>query len=286
MPKFQTADGLKLYFTDSAQEDPSASARLPLLCLPGLTRCGLDFRYFAPHTARYRIITLDFRGRGQSEYDPNFATYNVPQEAQDVIALLDHLGIARTALLGTSRGGLVSMTLAVMAKDRLAGVILNDVGPELPPDGIARIMDYLGRKPAAKTLDQAAKQLETAMQTAFPDVSADRWFEEVATFYTETPSGLELRYDAKLRDALLAQAEAGPIPDLWPLFRALNGLPLAVLRGANSDILARDTFDKMARALPTGTFQEIPNRGHVPFLDEPDALDAIHSTLEQIKWPQ
>ncbi|MBT8153982.1 alpha/beta hydrolase [Epibacterium ulvae] len=286
MPKFQTADGLSLYFTDSAETDPAAATRLPLLCLPGLTRCGLDFRYFAPHAARYRLITLDFRGRGQSEYDPNFTTYNVPQEAQDVIALLDHLAIPKAALLGTSRGGLVAMTLAVLAKERLAGVILNDVGPEIPPGGIARIMDYLGRKPAARTLAQAAKQLETAMQAAFPDVSADRWFEEVATFYTETPSGLELSYDAKLRDALLAQAEAGPIPDLWPLFHTLEGLPLAALRGENSDILARDTFDKMALALPDAICQEIPNRGHVPFLDEPDALNAIHSALEQIKWPQ
>lgn len=286
MPKFQTADGIDLHFTDSATQDPTATNRPPVVCLPGLTRCGKDFRYFAPHATSYRLITLDFRGRGQSDYAPDFTTYNVPQEAQDVLALLDFLDLSQAAFLGTSRGGFVAMTLAAIAKQRLTAVILNDVGPEVPPSGIARIMDYLGRKPAAKSLPQAAKDLQSSMQSAFPDVPQDRWYEEVSTFYTETPDGLALRYDARLRDALLAQAEAGPFPDLWPLYNTLEGVPLAVLRGENSDILSRETFEKMGQVLPEAALQVIPNRGHVPFLDEPDALKAIHTTLEKIQWQQ
>ncbi|MQQ09239.1 alpha/beta fold hydrolase [Epibacterium sp. SM1979] len=284
MANFETQDGLRLYYTDTA--DSTQDAKLPLICLPGLTRCGLDFRYFAPHAQAYRIITLDARGRGRSAYDNNFMNYNVLQEAQDVLALMDHLGLKTAAILGTSRGGLVAMTLAATAKDRLAAVILNDVGPEIPSDGLARIMDYLGRKPAAKTLELAAQQLHAAMAPAFPDVPSQRWREEVETFYTQTDDGLDLRYDAKMRDALLAQAQAlgDTVPDLWPMYMALEGLPLGVLRGANSDILSAETFQKMRDAIPSAVAQEIPNRGHVPFLDEPEAVETIHTVLEQTQW--
>ncbi|UWQ80112.1 alpha/beta hydrolase [Leisingera sp. S132] len=276
MPFFDTSGGLRLHYTDTGEG-------LPLLCLAGLTRDGRDFRYFAPHAARYRMISLDARGRGQSDHDPDFTNYNVLREAQDVLELLDHLGVSRGAILGTSRGGLVAMTLAAISKDRLSAVILNDVGPEIPPGGIARIMEYVGRRPAAKSYAQAAETLELLMAPAFPDVPAGRWHEEVETFYDQTPDGLSLRYDPRLRDALLAQAEAGPPPDLWPLFLALDGLPCGVIRGANSDILSAETFAEMQCRLPALQAAEIANRGHVPFLDEPEALALIHSVLDQIK---
>ncbi|KIC20238.1 alpha/beta fold hydrolase [Leisingera sp. ANG-Vp] len=276
MPYFKSSDGLNLFYSDTGEG-------LPLLCLAGLTRDSRDFRYFALHADRYRLITLDARGRGQSDHDPDFINYNVLREAQDVLELLDHLGLDQAAILGTSRGGLVAMTLAATAKDRLAAVILNDVGPEIPSGGIARIMEYVGRRPAAKTWKQAAETLETLMAPAFPDVPAARWRQEVEAFYNETPEGLSLRYDPLLRDALLAQAEAGPPPDLWPLFLALEGLPCGVIRGANSDILSRGTYSEMQRRLPALHAVEIASRGHVPFLDEPEALALIHSVLEQIK---
>ncbi|UWQ50317.1 alpha/beta hydrolase [Leisingera caerulea] len=276
MAFFETSDGLRLYYTDSG-------AGLPLLCLAGLTRDSRDFRYFAPHAGPYRMITLDARGRGQSAHDPDFTNYNVLREAQDVVELLDHLELQRAAVLGTSRGGLVAMTLAAMAKDRLAAVILNDVGPEIPPGGIARIMEYVGRRPAAKTHAQAAQTLAALMAPAFPDVPAARWREEAEAFYDQGAEGLSLRYDPRLRDALLAQAEAGPAPDLWPLFLALEGLPCGVIRGANSDILSTGTFAEMQRRLPGLHTAEIANRGHVPFLDEPEALALIHSVLDHLK---
>ncbi|UWQ75373.1 alpha/beta fold hydrolase [Leisingera sp. M658] len=276
MPFFETSDGLQLHYSDAGEG-------VPLLCLAGLTRDSRDFRYFAPHASGCRMITLDARGRGQSDHDPDFMTYNVLREAQDVLELLDHLELGRAAILGTSRGGLVAMTLAAIAKDRLAAVILNDVGPEIPADGIARIMDYVGRRPAAKTHAQAAEALAALMAPAFPGVPAARWREEAEAFYDEGAGGLSLRYDPRLRDALLAQAEAGPPPDLWPLFMTLDGLPCGIIRGANSDILSAGTYAEMQHRLPALQAVEVPNRGHVPFLDEPEALALIHSLLDQIK---
>ena len=277
MPNFTTSDGLSLHYTDSAQ-----GKALPLICLPGLTRDGQDFRYFAPHGARYRMITLDARGRGQSDLDPEITNYNVMREAQDVIELMDYLGLEQAAILGTSRGGMVAMVLAATAKDRLSAVVLNDVGPEIPQGGIARIMEYVGRRPAAKTYDKAAQTLAALMAPAFPDVPPARWREEVEVFYDETPDGLALRYDPRLRDALLEQAKAGPPPDLWALFMALEGLPCGVIRGANSDVLSHETYLEMQRRLPALQAVELDNRGHVPFLDEPAALTLIHSVLDQI----
>ncbi|MBQ4827411.1 alpha/beta hydrolase [Leisingera sp. HS039] len=276
MPFFETSDGLQLHYSDAGEG-------VPLLCLAGLTRDGRDFRYFAPHAAGCRMITLDARGRGQSDHDPDFMTYNVLREAQDVLELMDHLELGRAAILGTSRGGLVAMTLAAIAKDRLVAVILNDVGPEIPADGISRIMDYVGRRPAAKTHAQAAEALSALMAPAFPGVPAARWREEAEAFYDEDAGGLSLRYDPRLRDALLAQAAAGPPPDLWPLFMTLDGLPCGIIRGANSDILSAGTYVEMQRRLPALQAVEIPNRGHVPFLDEPEALALIHAVLDQIK---
>ncbi len=275
MPFFKTRDGLSLHYTDTG-------TGLPLICLPGLTRCGRDFRYLAPHVRDLRLITLDFRGRGQSEYAADFMTYSVLQEAEDVIDLLDHLNLAQAAILGTSRGGMVAMTLAALHKTRLSAVILNDVGPEIPTTGLARIMEYVGHRPAAKTFERAAAQLQTAMQDAFPTVPAERWFEEVTTFYQDSDGRLELRYDPKLRDALITQAAEGPIPDLWPLYNCLAEIPLGVIRGANSDILMQDTFQKMQTTLPHAAAVEIADRGHVPFLDEPEALTLIRTTLERI----
>ncbi|MEK0162413.1 alpha/beta hydrolase [Phaeobacter sp. A36a-5a] len=278
---FTSSDGLELAYDDpDFAPQTTAISRPPLLCLAGLTRDGQDFRYLRPHIHGHRLITLDARGRGRSQYADDIHSYSAPREAQDVIELLDHLGIDRVTLLGTSRGGLVAMALAALHKERLAGVILNDVGPEIPADGITRIMAYVGYRPAAKTHEEAASALATHMAPAFPDVPMTRWREEAEVFYTQTRTGLALRYDARLREALLAQAAAGPAPDLWPLFQSLEGLPCGVIRGANSDILTAETYENMQRRLPDLIAMEVPDRGHVPFLDEPKALALIHRILE------
>ncbi|ABF62538.1 alpha/beta hydrolase fold (plasmid) [Ruegeria sp. TM1040] len=282
MSRFETSDGLSLYFEEHGSADG-----IPLICLPGLTRDGQDFRYALPHLGDYRVILMDLRGRGRSDYAQDPASYNILTEAGDVIALMDHLGLTRAALLGTSRGGLVAMAIAGTARDRLQAVILNDVGPDIAEEGLGRIFEYLGHRPAAKTHAAAARILEAAMRDSFANVPEGRWLEEAQTFYKETPDGLELRYDARLREAMLAQAKAlsemEEKPSLWPWFAALDGLPCGVIRGAHSDILSRETFDEMRRRLPALQAVELSDRGHIPFLDEPDALLLIHTVLKDIK---
>ena len=274
MPHFQSADGLNLFYTDEGDG-------LPVLALSGLTRNSRDFDFVAPHLEGVRLIRMDYRGRGKSEYARDFTTYSVPAEAGDAVQLLNHLGIDKAAILGTSRGGLIGMVLAATAKDRLLGVALNDVGPELDPRGIAGIMDFVGKPVAAKTLAEAARTRPSLME-GFKDVPDSRWYDEVARLYKETPDGLENLYDHRLRDALIAAAEQ-PAPDLWPVFDAMQGLPAACLRGAGSNLLMVSTFTEMARRRPDMIAVEVPDRGHVPYLDEPAALDALNRWLELMR---
>ncbi len=270
MPHFAAPDGARLFVQDDGEG-------LPLLCLPGLTRNGGDFDHLAPHLSGVRLLRLDARGRGRSDFTGP-ATYAVPQEAADVVALLDHLGLPRAAILGTSRGGIVAMWLAATAKDRLLGVLLNDVGPVIEPAGLRDIAGYLGRAPAQRSWEEAARA-RAAAWGHFRDVPHDRWLHEVRNHFEETPDGLALRYDPRLREAF----GTGEAPPLWPLSDALDGLPLACLRGAASNILSAATFAEMRRRRPDMIAAEIPGRGHVPFLDEPLSLQAIRAWLALCK---
>ena len=273
MPSYRSSDGLSLYYEE-------AGSGLPVIALAGLTRNGADFNHVAPHLAGVRLIRPDYRGRGRSEYaDP--ATYTIPTEAGDVLALMDHLGLERAAILGTSRGGLIAMGLATAVKDRLLGVALNDIGPALKPEGLGFIEGYIGRRPTQRTYDEVAVARAAFMKT-FRNVPPERWRAEVEQFYIETPDGLDLRYDKRLREAVLASM-AQPTPDLWPVFDALAGLPLALIRGVNSDLLSKETADEMSRRRPDMIRADVPDRGHVPFLDEPEALVALNKWLEAMR---
>lgn len=277
MPFFRTSDGLSLYYEDDGPGSP------PVLCLAGLTRNARDFDFFASHAPQLRLIRLDSRGRGRSDYDPDYMNYNVMREAEDVVALLDHLTLEKVSILGTSRGGLIAMLLAKSHPHRLAAVVLNDVGPVVGAAGIARIMDYVGRAPAARTYDEAAAGLQTLMGASFPGVPLEVWRAqaEAQYRYDETTGRLILRYDAKLGLALRAQAASGATPDLWPLFDALQGIPCGVLRGANSEILETATLSEMQKRNADLMVAEIPDRGHVPFLNEPESLSLIETVLER-----
>ena len=247
--------------------------------LAGLTRSGTDFGYVVPHLPDVKLIRLDYRGRGKSDWT-GADTYTIPNEAADVLALLDFLKLDKAAIIGTSRGGLIAMLLAVMAKDRLLGGCLNDIGPDISAEGMATIRDYIGRNPAQKTYEEAVAMRATLID-GFANVPESRWREEVKKHYKETPEGLVINYDPALRDAVLATAEQ-PIPDLWPFFDALDGLPLALIRGANSNLLSVATADEMARRRLDMIRVEVPDRGHVPFLDEKQSLEAIRSWIDQL----
>lgn len=272
MAYFTTSDGLKLHYTDQGKG-------LPLLCLAGLTRTGADFDYVAPHLTGTRLIRLDYRGRGASDWDENWQNYTLPIECRDVVELLDHLQLDAVAILGTSRGGLNAMGLCARVPERILGVALNDVGPELDPAGLAGIMTYLGRNPAAGTHAEIAAAL-AAVLVGFANVPEARWLQEARLHFPIKDGRPHISYDPNLRRAVEA---GGEVPDLWPFFDAMAGKPLACIRGAGSDLLSVDTFEQMKVRRPDMIAAVVPDRGHIPFLDEPESIAALHQWLEAMQ---
>lgn len=270
---FTAGDGARLAYRDEG-------TGLAVLALSGLTRNGRDFDYLAPHLAGVRLIRPDYRGRGGSDWT-GAATYTVPREAADALELLDHLGIERAAIIGTSRGGMIGMYLAATARDRLLGLCLNDVGPALHRPGLEKILDYVGRNPVARSYDDLVQKLP-ALMPEFRNVPDSRWRDEAERHYTPGERGLQINYDPALRDSFL-DAMKGPDISLWPLFDAAAGLPLALIRGENSDLLSPDIATRMRERRPDMVYVDVPDRGHIPFLDEPESLTAIHDWLTLIR---
>ncbi|MES2145494.1 MAG: alpha/beta hydrolase [Pseudomonadota bacterium] len=270
MPQFFTApDGARLAYADQG-------AGTPLLCLAGLTRTMADFEVLLPLLPGIRMIRMDYRGRGHSDRTGP-ATYTIPTEAADALALLDHLGLPKAAILGTSRGGLIGMLIAATARDRLTGLCLNDIGPFLDPTGLDRIAEQIGRNPTARTC-AALAEVYPNMHPGFANVPPTRWLDEARRRVRETPDGLVNRYDPALREAFVTAIRLPPV-DIWPLYDALAGLPVAVIRGANSDLLSPATLAEMKSRRPDLITATVPDRGHPPFLDEPESLTAIRAFL-------
>lgn len=265
---FTAPDGARLAYRDEGRG-------MAVLCLAGLTRSMADFDTIAPHLPPCRLIRMDYRGRGGSDWT-GAATYAIPIEAQDALALLDHLGVDRAAIIGTSRGGLIGMFLAATARHRLIGLCLNDIGPVIDRAGLEAILAHVGRDPGLP--DWAAYADRLSRSPGFSDVPPGRWLDEARRRTVETPDGLRNRYDPALGDAFRA-AFSGPPADAWPLFDTCAGLPLALIRGANSDLLSAATAADMVRRHPDMIFAEVPHRGHVPFLDEAESLAAIRAFL-------
>lgn len=273
--RFTTSDGLSLAYEDTG-------AGLPLLCLPGLTRNARDFDELATVLPDgVRMIRLTYRGRDPSDYAPDPAQYQLPIESRDAVELLDHLQIDKATIVGTSRGGLIAMLLAATARDRLSGVLLNDIGPEIDPAGLERIYDYIGVPPAGPTLDHVAAALRAQNRAAFPTLTPRDWRLLAERWFRQKDDGIGLRYDPRLAEPVRA-GRVQPAPDIWPLFDALDGLPLACVRGANSDILSAATLDAMQARRPDMIAATVPDRGHVPLLDEPASISALNTLLERI----
>lgn len=270
----QTADGLRLACDDRGQG-------LPLVCLPGLTRTMADFEPVCDLAGRLRLIRMDYRGRGASDRAADPASYTIAQEAADLLGLLDHLGIARAAILGTSRGGLIAMHLARVAPERLLGAALVDIGPVMEPGALDTIARRLGRPPPWQALAEAAAALPGLMAPAFVDVAPETWAAHARALYRETPQGLALRYDPALAGAFRAWLSAAEPPD-WEGFAALAQRPLALIRGANSDLLSPASAAEMQARAPGMIRVDVPGRGHVPFLDEPLARAGLDRWLEHL----
>ncbi|MEO6224618.1 MAG: alpha/beta hydrolase [Sphingomicrobium sp.] len=273
---FAVQDGLQLHYRDHPGRGP-----VPLLCLHGLTRNGRDFTSFAQRLSpRFRVIVLDFRGRGLSQYDPQPARYTPLTYAKDVIELLDGLSVDRAIFVGTSLGGLVTLAVNAMASDRVAGAILNDVGPELSEAGLARIMTYVGKDTRFASWEEAAGAIAAnngRVPASFTDAD---WLAMTRNICRERDGMIVYDYDMAIA-VPLAAAGAAPKVDLWPLFKALTAKPLLVVRGAQSDLLSSAAVQRMAEAAPSSQFIEMPGVGHAPTLSEPEAARAIDLFLER-----
>jgi pimeloyl-ACP methyl ester carboxylesterase len=259
-------------------EGPSAAAAT-VLCLHGLTRNSRDFEDLAPHLqSRYRVIVPDVRGRGLSARDPNPQNYQPAIYIQDIVGLLDTAGAARATVIGTSMGGLLGMMMGVGHRDRIAGLVLNDMGPEVDPVGLDRIKGYAGRLPPPKNWDEAVAQTRSMFGSAWPNLSAERWSVLTRRGYREDEKGV-LSVDADPMIGEMLRAAPAATANLWPFWQALRGIPMLAIRGAQSDILSAATFAKMKLENPQLLQLEVARRGHVPLLDEPECIAAIDSFL-------
>lgn len=275
-----SSDGLQL--CGRIYETERAGA-LAVMCLPGLTRNSRDFEAFAPHLAgRFRVICPDLRGRGQSQYDPDWRNYQLAVYLKDLQGLLDELDLGRVAIVGTSLGGLLAMLLAASVPERVAGIVLNDIGPEVDAAGLERIRGYTGHLPPVHTWNEALEQLRQVYGQAWPDLSVQTWARLVHRSYSADAAGRpRLDFDPAIAEAL---RRARPNEDdLWPIFKRLRALRMLVVRGGLSDILSTTTLERMCREKPNLEHVTVANRGHVPLLDEPVALTAIDRFLDMLQ---
>jgi pimeloyl-ACP methyl ester carboxylesterase len=271
-------DGLRLHYRDYC----GASGKPPILCLHGLTRNARDFAGFAErYSPRFRVLALDFRGRGASDYDPLPMRYNPLSYAGDVLELLDQLELPQAIFVGTSLGGLVTMTIGAMARDRIAATILNDVGPDVAPGGVDRILTYVGKDLRFKTWDEAADKIASNYGASFQRYTHDDWVNMAKRNCREERGEIRFDYDMAIAEPFKT---LGPTPkvDLWPLFEALGSKPLLVVRGEKSDLLTADTAARMKQVAPDMELVTVPGVGHAPELNEPEAVFAIDTFLASL----
>lgn len=274
-----STDGLRLSARDYA--GVGGPARLPVICIHGLTRNSRDFEDVAPAIAATgrRVLSLDVRGRGRSAYDPNPTNYNPAVYAGDVVALMHEAGLARAVFLGTSMGGLITTTLATLRPDLVAGAILNDIGPEIATEGLTRIGSYVGTGGPAASWTEAAERTAAINGSAHPQLTAADWERFARRGWREAaPGQVVLDYDPAIAQAFATAPTGAPqaSPDLWPLFMALAlNRPLLLVRGGASDLLAQSTADRMQTLAPHMRRVDIPGIGHAPTLDEPAARQAV-----------
>ncbi|WP_405231963.1 alpha/beta fold hydrolase [Lentisalinibacter salinarum] len=279
---FESEDGLRLHYRDYRPQGGD-DGRPPVFCLPGLTRNSRDFETIADHLSHdlspgRRVISPDFRGRGLSDYDREWRNYHPLTYVRDVEKLVAELGLERIVCLGTSLGGLVSMALNHRQPKLVDRVILNDVGPEIAPEGLARIMGYAGRTPDIRSWEDAVALSKANYGVAYPDLSDEEWLAYARTGYREDEHGVpRLDCDPKIGDAL--REVGGELEDPWVLFAGLAETPTLLIHGVLSDILTDEIVAKMRAAKPDLEVVPVPNRGHAPMLNEPASIAGIDAFL-------
>ena len=273
---WRSSDGLTLFARDHGSQDPK---KLPVICIPGLTRNSRDFEEVAPWIASMgrRVIAVDLRGRGRSDRDPNPKRYMPLTYAADMVALLDSIGAPRALFVGTSLGGIVTMTLASKHIDRIGGAVLNDVGPVVAKEGLARISSYAGKRPEVKSWADAIAYAKQTGGVAFPGYTDADWAVFVRRIFKEGADGVPvLECDPGVFQPVNPVLTWLLTPLVWGMFRKLAaGRPTLLVRGAISDVLSVDTANRMRREAKEMTYVEVENVGHAPTLSEPLAKECL-----------
>jgi pimeloyl-ACP methyl ester carboxylesterase len=273
-------DGLKLHYRDYA----GPADRPPILCLHGLTRNARDFESLAERLAgEWRVLVPDFRGRGRSDRDADSSRYVPPVYAADVLQLLDELAIPEAVFVGTSLGGIVTMIVASFARQRIAAALLNDVGPELDKPGLDRIRGYVGQPLTFRDWHDAAARLSMKYADVHPGYGAQEWLHYARRVARETDHGIELDYDMAIAEPFKAMDdEAASAVDAWPLFKALAGRPVTILRGEHSDLFTVQVAERMREAIPGAELVTVSNVGHAPDFEEPESIAAVDRLLQRV----
>lgn len=281
-------DGLKLHARDYG---PRGATSLPVVCLPGLARSGSDFEALATALASdpvlpRRVVALDYRGRGRSDYDRDPANYSFQVEIADVLAVLTALDCAPAIFIGTSRGGILTMLMAALRPSVIAACVLNDIGPVIEPKGLMRIKGYVGRLPQPRSYDEAAEILRRLFSAQFPKQTAEDWLLSARRTFKEVDGRLVPDYDVALAKTLEGVDFEKPLPPLWAQFDALAHVPVMVIRGENSDLLSPETVAAMAarRQIPASALETlvVPDQGHAPHLAEADTIARIAAFVARV----
>jgi pimeloyl-ACP methyl ester carboxylesterase len=276
---YESFDDLRLY----ARHYPAPDERFrSVICLPGLTRNSRDFHtlatYLSTHPEKPRnVYCLDYRGRGESQYDSSWRNYVPYTELTDVLDFLTVQGLHRVGVVGTSRGGIIAMMMAALRPTAMGAVVLNDIGPVIETRGLARIVSYVGRMPIPKTWADAVHILREINGRGFPDFSDAQWDRMARGVFEERKGRLVLSYDRKLAKAIGTVDLSRPVPDLWPQFVAMGQIPAFVLRGEHSDVLSAETLEEMIERHPNLRAMTVPEQGHAPVLQEQEPVEAIGS---------
>lgn len=273
-------DGLKLHLREIGNR---AGSDLPVICLPGLSRNADDFEVIGralAETGDRWVIALDSRGRGGSEYDPDWRRYDLQVELDDLFTVIEALGIPRAIFFGTSRGGLLTALTGIARPQLLAGAILNDIGPIIEGRGLARIRGYVGKLPRPQTIDAGVTVLKQVFGTHFTDMPPEAWERFARRTWRESPEGLVPRYDPNLMRPLAELDLEKPLPVLWPQFETLSVVPMMVIRGELSDILSEATAREMVARHPDARLHQVPYQGHAPILEDAPTIEAVRAFVK------
>ncbi len=273
-------DGLRLHYLDYAC---APATRLPLVCLPGLARTADDFflvAQAAQHSGR-RVLALDYRGRGRSEWDTDWRHYDPDVEENDIFTVLADAGVEQAVFFGTSRGGLHTMRIARARPGLIRAAILNDIGPVIEKAGLLRIKTYVGKLPPLQRMSDAAALLRFTASAAFPAIKPEQWEIFARQTFEERDGKVALRYDPELIHTLDDVTAEADVEDFWEPFAALADVPILAVRGATSDILSEEIFEEMARRAPRLERYTVPGQGHAPLLLDQPTIERVIEFLNR-----